>query len=81
MFSLSNNQLPTVFRSYCKKPTHRYETRFLLDLIKQSNSEELHEIFQQTIKKPINQNGCGGGGYEFKQYVRSLTVGIKTCPP
>ena len=28
MFSLSSNQLPTVFRSYCKKPTHRYETRF-----------------------------------------------------
>ena len=25
---LSNNQLPAVFRSYCKKPTHRYETRY-----------------------------------------------------
>ena len=28
MFSLSNNDLPSVFRSYCKKPTHRYMTRF-----------------------------------------------------
>ena len=28
MFSLSNNDLPSVFRSYCKKPTHHYMTRF-----------------------------------------------------
>ena len=28
MYSLSNNQLPTVFRSYCSRPSHRYETRF-----------------------------------------------------
>ena len=28
MFSLSNNNLPLVFRSYCEKPTHGYATRF-----------------------------------------------------
>ena len=28
MFSLSNDLLPTVFRSYCSKPSHRYETRY-----------------------------------------------------
>ena len=28
MFSLSNGLLPTVFRSYCVKPSHRYETRY-----------------------------------------------------
>ena len=28
MFSLSNDNLPLVFRSYCKRPTHGYATRF-----------------------------------------------------
>ena len=28
MFSLSKNDLPLVFRSYCKRPTHGYATRF-----------------------------------------------------
>ena len=28
MYSLSNNLLPTVFRSYVSRPSHRYETRY-----------------------------------------------------
>ena len=28
MFSFDKNDLPLVFRSYCKKPTHHYNTRF-----------------------------------------------------
>lgn len=28
MFSLSNDQLPVIFRGYCTKPSHRYETRY-----------------------------------------------------
>ncbi len=28
MYSLSNNQLPVVFRTYCSRPTHHYKTRF-----------------------------------------------------
>ena len=28
MYSLSNNLLPNVFRSYCSRPSHRYQTRF-----------------------------------------------------
>ena len=28
MYSFSNDLLPSVFRSYVSKPTHRYETRF-----------------------------------------------------
>ena len=28
MFSFSRNELPSVFLSYCQKPSHRYSTRF-----------------------------------------------------
>ena len=46
MFSLSNNQLPTVFRSYCRKPAHRYETRFS----KFNYSIPSHKVGKTSIK-------------------------------